>query len=247
MLSPNQDKKWPQELKIKGIFKKNSIVFYYSIMNISISNLITVSHWLQFLFFFNWFSSYSPTLTAVSIWSGPAEGTNAIIVPRWNTRPILHMWSKVFANTIWPGSGRHLPLLCSSNTAEAALLPVMTCVSPASSCSMEACDIVLICTLLFSIKGQTVQNSTVIPHTLSSHFTPVFFVVVTSREFTDLFHFALLQCQLVNLWPFSSSKQQIRKLRRELDASQEKVATLTSQLAANVSVFPSDAESSGRI
>lgn len=33
--------------------------------------------------------------------------------------------------------------------------------------------------------------------------------------------------------------QQIRKLRRELDASQEKVATLTSQLAANVSLFAS--------
>lgn len=32
---------------------------------------------------------------------------------------------------------------------------------------------------------------------------------------------------------FFSLKQQIRKLRRELDASQEKVATLTSQLAAN--------------
>ncbi|XP_006810326.1 neuron navigator 3-like, partial [Neolamprologus brichardi] len=51
---------------------------------------------------------------------------------------------------------------------------------------MEACNIALIFTLFFSIKGQTVQNST-----------------------------------------------QIRKLRRELDASQEKVATLTSQLAAN--------------
>ncbi len=35
--------------------------------------------------------------------------------------------------------------------------------------------------------------------------------------------------------------QQIRKLRRELDASQEKVATLTSQLAANVSLFTSNA------
>lgn len=34
-------------------------------------------------------------------------------------------------------------------------------------------------------------------------------------------------------------KQQIRKLRRELDASQEKVATLTSQLAANVSLSQS--------
>lgn len=30
-------------------------------------------------------------------------------------------------------------------------------------------------TLLFSIKGQTVQNSTVIPHTLCSHLTPVSF------------------------------------------------------------------------
>lgn len=45
---------------------------------------------------------------------------------------------------------------------------------------MEACDIVLILTLLFSIKGQTVQNSTVIPHTLCSHFTPVsFYTVIT--------------------------------------------------------------------
>lgn len=35
-----------------------------------------------------------------------------------------------------------------------------------------------------------------------------------------------------------SSNQQIRKLRRELDASQEKVATLTSQLTANVSRLP---------
>ena len=34
---------------------------------------------------------------------------------------------------------------------------------------------------------------------------------------------------------FPPPKQQIRKLRRELDASQEKVATLTSQLSANVS------------
>lgn len=38
---------------------------------------------------------------------------------------------------------------------------------------------------------------------------------------------------------FSSTNQQIRKLRRELDASQEKVATLTSQLTANVSLFTS--------
>lgn len=37
---------------------------------------------------------------------------------------------------------------------------------------------------------------------------------------------------------FFSSNQQIRKLRRELDASQEKVATLTSQLTANVSRLP---------
>lgn len=42
-------------------------------------------------------------------------------------------------------------------------------------CLTEACDIVLIFTLLFSIKGQTVQNSTVIPHTLCSHLTPVSF------------------------------------------------------------------------
>lgn len=33
----------------------------------------------------------------------------------------------------------------------------------------------------------------------------------------------------------SSFSQQIRKLRRELESSQEKVATLTSQLSANVS------------
>lgn len=37
---------------------------------------------------------------------------------------------------------------------------------------------------------------------------------------------------------FFTSNQQIRKLRRELDASQEKVATLTSQLTANVSRLP---------
>lgn len=42
-------------------------------------------------------------------------------------------------------------------------------------CLMEACNIVLIFTLLFSIKGQTVQNSTVIPRTLCLHFTPVSF------------------------------------------------------------------------
>ncbi|XP_031695129.1 neuron navigator 3-like isoform X2 [Anarrhichthys ocellatus] len=34
--------------------------------------------------------------------------------------------------------------------------------------------------------------------------------------------------------------EQIRKLRRELDASQEKVATLTSQLSTNVSLFTSE-------
>lgn len=53
----------------------------------------------------------------------------------------------------------------------------MTCYNPSPSshispwCLTEACDIVLIFTLLFSIKGQTVQNSTVIPHTLCSHLT----------------------------------------------------------------------------
>ncbi len=45
-------------------------------------------------------------------------------------------------------------------------------------CLTEACNIVLIFTLLFSIKGQTVLNSTVIPHTLCSHFTPVSFYTV---------------------------------------------------------------------
>lgn len=37
------------------------------------------------------------------------------------------------------------------------------------------------------------------------------------------------------LTPSALSPQQIRKLRRELESSQEKVATLTSQLSANVS------------
>lgn len=52
---------------------------------------------------------------------------------------------------------------------------VKTCLSShiSTCCMMEACNIMLICTLLFSIKGQTVQNSTVIPHTLCAHFTPV--------------------------------------------------------------------------
>lgn len=40
--------------------------------------------------------------------------------------------------------------------------------------------------------------------------------------------------------------QQIRKLRRELESSQEKVATLTSQLSANVSAGKSGGPGSGR-
>ena len=40
------------------------------------------------------------------------------------------------------------------------------------------------------------------------------------------------------IYQYFPSNQQIRKLRRELDASQEKVATLTSQLTANVSWLP---------
>lgn len=40
---------------------------------------------------------------------------------------------------------------------------------------------------------------------------------------------------LALLTSFTLSPQQIRKLRRELESSQEKVATLTSQLSANVS------------
>lgn len=40
---------------------------------------------------------------------------------------------------------------------------------------------------------------------------------------------------LAPLTPSALSPQQIRKLRRELESSQEKVATLTSQLSANVS------------
>lgn len=41
--------------------------------------------------------------------------------------------------------------------------------------------------------------------------------------------------RLAPLTPSALSPQQIRKLRRELESSQEKVATLTSQLSANVS------------
>lgn len=142
----------------------------------------------------------------------------------------------------------------------------MTCYNPSPSshispwCLTEACDIVLIFTLLFSIKGQTVQNSTVIPHTLCSHLTPVSFYFlqtvyhVTAQLLNQGFwrrscdnaslHYIHLILYVTELWPrtylctFSPQlKQQIRKLRRELDASQEKVATLTSQLAANVSLF----------
>lgn len=40
---------------------------------------------------------------------------------------------------------------------------------------------------------------------------------------------------LTPLTPSALFSQQIRKLRRELESSQEKVATLTSQLSANVS------------
>lgn len=63
-----------------------------------------------------------------------------------------------------------------------------------------------------------------------------------SCKFNASLHNNLLQCVVVTihlLLYFSSTNQQIRKLRRELDASQEKVATLTSQLTANVSLFTS--------
>ena len=65
-------------------------------------------------------------------------------------------------------------------------------------CLMEACNIVLIYTLLFSIKGQTVQNSTVIPHTSCSQFTPVSYYTVlpcTCTLFTSTISARELQVQ----------------------------------------------------
>lgn len=127
------------------------------------------------------------------------------------------------------------------------------------------------CILLFSIKGQTGQNTTVIPHLRSHLHSPHFFVLwqwdrlyinVFKWMFTrQLVHQILdlhlkgwnrkigMLCCIFNqscffrrdvivmviCYFFPPPKQQIRKLRRELDASQEKVATLTSQLSANVS------------
>lgn len=120
------------------------------------------------------------------------------------------------------------------------------------------------CTFLFSIKGQTVQNTTVISHfaytvssiiqekaleSISKSYMPEClpeatdwylgsFVTVKQRQWKKfiLHYFSALLIEVSNEKPLIFL-QQIRKLRRELDASQEKVATLTSQLAANVSVM----------
>lgn len=120
------------------------------------------------------------------------------------------------------------------------------------------------CTFLFSIKGQTVQNTTVISpfaYTLSSiiqekalesiskSYMPEFLpedtdwyldycVTVKKIQWKKciLHYFSAQLIEVSNEKPFLFL-QQIKKLRRELDSSQEKVATLTSQLAANVSVM----------
>lgn len=111
------------------------------------------------------------------------------------------------------------------------------------------------CTFLFSIKGQTVQNTTVISHFTYTLFwyntresTSKSYVPECLPEATDWYLGVkqrkwkqfILHCLSAQLIEVCNEKpllflQQIRKLRRELDASQEKVATLTSQLAANVS------------
>lgn len=179
---------------------------------------------------------------------------------------LTHLAQQVFANAIWPRSEILTHISCfaaqSLTMRQPELVLVITSVSPVSTCClMEACNIVLIFTLLFSIKGQTVLNSTVIPHTLCSHFTPVSFYTALPCNCT-VFHIKVFNTGVASSTPlcitislifliffrsvnftFTSvlffPNQQIRKLRRELDASQEKVATLTSQLAANVSLFTS--------
>lgn len=74
-------------------------------------------------------------------------------------------------------------LLCSIKSNH-EYTKALACDNPSPSshistcCLMEACDIVLIFTFFFSIKGQTVQNTTVILHTLCSHFTLVSYTVL---------------------------------------------------------------------
>lgn len=86
----------------------------------------------------------------------------------------------------------YLWLPCWSLTLAEPVLWLVITLFPSSHistcCLMEACNMVLMFTLLFSIKGQTVQNSTVIPHTLCSHLTPVSFYTVVPcnrRVFTS--------------------------------------------------------------
>lgn len=86
------------------------------------------------------------------------------------------------------------------------------------------CCNILTCFLLFHftawrevpVRGKSTSSLTSINDTLHCVFL--------------LFYSSLLQCTEV-----LSSNPQIRKLRRELDASQEKVSALTTQLTANVS------------
>ncbi len=65
-----------------------------------------------------------------------------------------------------------------------------------------------------------------------------YFITVKKRQWMEsiLHYFSAQLIEVSNENPLLFL-QQIRKLRRELDSSQEKVATLTSQLAANVSVM----------
>lgn len=124
-----------------------------------------------------------------------------------------------------------------SSCLAACGLTMKTCHS-ASCCWMAEFNTVLTFTFLFSIKGQTVQNTTVI---ISLHL--VLHLVLHRRSGektnTDFYYTPSVDQWTHRLLSLPLCHQQIRKLRRELDASQEKVATLTSQLAANVSPCPS--------
>lgn len=93
------------------------------------------------------------------------------------TRSLRYLNPVRYLQILYDLCDTYLFIFLSNNERASDVVCYSLCVSShiSTCCLMEACNIVLILTLLFSIKGQTVQNSTVIPHTLCSHFTPVFF------------------------------------------------------------------------
>lgn len=88
---------------------------------------------------------------------------------------------------------------------------VITSVSPTTSVHavlMKACNIVLIFTLLFSIKGQTVQNSTVIPPHFMFALHPSVFILCYDVNTTNCTRFAsdlsIQELQVQRLLPIHS-------------------------------------------